>query len=232
MKTKRIIQISAGRGPNETHYVVAQVLKILLKEATQEAIEYVVLHTVPGYQNGTIQSVTLMVESHEMEHFIKSWIGTILWIGKSVFRKNHKRKNWYVAVFELTENAIKEIDVDKFQFQAMRSRGAGGQHVNKVSSAIRATDPETGLFVKVSDSRSQHQNKKIAVERLILKINEYQMKQLASSTQNERKNHLEIQRGNPIRVFKGTDFKKEKKTKKYKKQRGQLKKALRNELKN
>lgn len=231
MKTKRIIQITAGRGPNETHYVVAQVLKILLKEASQEAIEYVVLNTVPGYQNGTIQSVTLMIESHEIEHFIQSWVGTVLWIGKSMFRKNHRRKNWYVAVFEITSNAIKNIDVNRFQFQAMRSSGAGGQHVNKVSSAIRAIDPVTGLFVKVSDSRSQHQNKRIATERLQQKIVKYQMKKLSESTQNEWQNHLNIERGNPIRIFRGTDFKNEKKTKKYKNKRSQLKNDLRNQLK-
>jgi len=88
MKTnKKIIQITAGRGPNECGYVVAKVLKAFLKELAPEAIEYTILSKVDGYENGTIQSVTIALEGLELELFLKGWIGTILWIGRSTFRK-------------------------------------------------------------------------------------------------------------------------------------------------
>lgn len=230
MKTKKIIQISAGRGPNECSYVVAKVLKVFLKELVPEAIEYSVLAKVDGYENGTIQSVTILLEGMELEQFLKNWLGSILWIGTSTFRKNYKRKNWFIAVFELTNTVISEINEKQFQFQAMRSSGAGGQHVNKVSSAIRATYPPYNISVSVMDTRSQHQNKRIAITRLKEKCMQYQMDKLSKDAKSEWTNHMNIQRGNPVRIFKGSNFKKDKKVKTFKKQRGKLKNDLRKKI--
>ena len=104
------------------------------------------------------------------------------------------------------------------QYQAMRSSGAGGQHVNKVSSAIRATHIPTGIAVVSMDSRSQHQNKKLATERLKQKIEANNLNQFKNQEQNTWTNQLQIERGNPIRVFQGSDFKKQKVDKSYKKE--------------
>jgi len=228
MKTnKKIIQITAGHGPNECSYVVAKVLKIFLKELVPETIEYTILSKVDGYENGTIQSVTIALEGIGLEQFLKSWIGSILWIGQSTFRKNHKRKNWFIAIFELTNNVITEINERDFKFQTMRSSGAGGQHVNKVSSAVRATYPLYNISVSVMDTRSQHQNKKIAIKRLIEKCKTFQLKKLSNDIKNEWTNHIDIQRGNPVRIFKGSNFKKDKKVKTFKRQRSKLKNDLR-----
>ena len=228
MKTnKKIIQITAGRGPNECGYVVAKVLKAFLKELAPEAIEYTILSKANGYENGTIQSVTIALEGLELELFLKGWIGTILWIGRSTFRKNHKRKNWFIAIFELTNKAITEINERDFKFQTMRSSGAGGQHVNKVSSAVRAIYPLYGTSVTVMDTRSQHQNKKIAISRLKEKCMQLQLEKLSNNIKNEWTNHLDIQRGNPVRIFKGSNFKKDKKVKTFKRQRSKLKNDLR-----
>lgn len=227
MKTKKIIQITAGRGPKECTHVVAKVLKAFLKELAPELIEYTIVNTVPGMENGTIQSVTIQLEGKKIEQFLKNWIGTILWVGQSMFRKNHKRKNWFIAVFELTDQTVTEINEKDFKFQTMRSSGAGGQHVNKVSSAVRAIEPISGISVTVMDTRSQHQNKRIAIKRLLEKLKSYQLEQLSKNVKDEWMNHLEIQRGNPIRIFKGSNFKKDKSVKTYKNQRNKLKKDLR-----
>jgi len=228
MKTnKKIIQITAGRGPNECSFVVAKVLKIFLKELAPEAIEYTILNKVKGYENGTLQSVTLVLEGIHIEPFLENWIGTILWIGRSMFRKNHKRKNWYIAIFELTNTVINEINERDFQFKTMRSKGAGGQHVNKVSSAVRATYPLFGISVAVMDTRSQHQNKKIAIARLKDKCRQFQLEKLANDVKNEWTNHLMIQRGNPVRIFKGSDFKRDNKVTSFKTKRSKLKNELR-----
>jgi len=227
---KKTIQITAGRGPNECQYVVAKVLKAFVKELGPEAIEYTIMNKVNGYENGTIQSVIIVLEGAGLDEFIKTWIGTVLWIGKSMYRNNHKRKNWFIEIFELTSNVINEVNEKDFQFQFMRSKGAGGQHVNKVSSAVRASYPLLGLSVSVMDTRSQHQNKKIAISRLKEKCQLFQLEQLSTDTKNEWKNHLNIQRGKPIRVFKGSNFKKDNKTKTYKSQRNRLKNNLRRDV--
>ena len=114
----------------------------------------------------------------------------------------------------------------------MRSTGPGGQNVNKVNSADRAIHTPTGVQVVAMDSRSQHQNKKLAIARLKEKVMETNRQQLKTMELNQWENHLSLERGNPIRVFKGTDFKKKKATVSYKNNRNQLKNELRKELKN
>lgn len=226
---EKIIQITAGRGPAECTWVVAQVLKKVLEEAQEQSLETVVLQRETGSENGTVETATLAVKGKKAEEFVKSWLGTIQWIGQSQFRKMHKRKNWFIGIFEIEKQKNSEISENDIQYQAMRSSGAGGQHINKVSSAIRATHIPTGIAVVAMDSRSQHQNKKLATERLLKKLEGETLQQLKNHVGKQWENQLNIQRGNPIRTFTGTDFKKNKIEKSYKGIRQKLKTDLRHE---
>ncbi len=172
---------------------------------------------------------SISVKGENAATFANSWIGTIQWIGQSQFRKMHKRKNWFIGIFEIEQQSNATISENYIQYQAMRSSGAGGQHVNKVSSAIRATHIPTGIAAVAMDSRSQHQNKKLATERLLKKLEDETLQQLKNHIGKQWENQLNIQRGNPIRVFIGTDFKKDKTEKSYKGIRQKLKTDLRNE---
>lgn len=226
---KKIIQITAGRGPAECSWVVAQVLKKVLQEASQQNLIATVLQHQAGQENGTVESALIKVEGASVNEFVTSWIGTIQWIGKSTLRKFHERKNWFIGVFEVeqsTEILFHEKDV---HYQAMRSSGAGGQHVNKVSSAIRATHLSTGIAVVSMDSRSQHQNKKLATERLMQKLTQNNAAQLKNQFQNTWMNQTQVERGNPIRTFEGPDFKKEKIINNSRIDRRQSKRNLKNE---
>lgn len=231
MKTK-IIQITSGRGPAECCWVVAQVLKHFLEAIKQNGIDYKILQREKGIENMTLQSVTVQLKAKTLDQFLSQWIGTILWVGVSKFRPQHKRKNWFVALNEIEQKQHFEINENDISYQATRSSGPGGQHVNKVSSAIRAIHAPTKTQVLVMDSRSQHQNKKIAKTRLQEKVTEIQLQRLKSSIKNQWENHLNIERGNPIQVFKGFDFKKNTIVKTYKKQRNTLKNELREQLNN
>lgn len=226
---EKIIQITSGRGPAECSWVVAQVLKKVLQEANENNLIVTVLQHNAGQENGTIESVLLKIEGKTVNVFLTSWIGTIQWIGKSTFRKFHQRKNWFIGVFEVEQSSEIQFHEKDIQYQAMRSSGAGGQHVNKVSSAIRATHILTGIAVVSMDSRSQHQNKKLATERLMQKLAQNNIEQLKSQFQNTWMNQTHVERGNPIRTFEGTDFKKEKKVNKNKVDRSQSKRKLNNE---
>lgn len=231
MKTK-IIQLTAGKGPAECAWVVAKVLKVFLKDISDNGSNYKILSKENGQENGTVQSVTVQVEGKQLTAFLSKWLGTIQWIGTSTFRKFHKRKNWFIGFYEINEiEKVKLLEKD-IQFQAIRSSGPGGQHVNKVSSAIRAIHKPTNIQVLVMDSRSQHQNKKIAIKRLQEKVANYNIEQLQGQVQNRWENHLNLERGNPVRVFTGTNFKPKKGKEKYKKQRNELKNQLHNKLKN
>lgn len=229
METK-IIQISAGKGPLECAFVVAKVLKILLKELINNKIEYTILYKENGIENSTVQSVSIQIKGNKLADFTANWLGIIQWIGTSTFRKLNKRKNWFIGCFEVENASILKIDENEIKFQAIRSSGAGGQHVNKVSSAIRAKHTKTGIQVLVMDSRSQHQNKKIAIKRLQEKVANFNLEKEKEQIKNQWQNHQQLERGNPVRVFKGSDFKSVKKKKSFKNNRNQLKNDLRKQL--
>ena len=84
--------------------------------------------------------------------------------------------------------------------------GKGGQHVNKTDSAVRATHLATGVSVRVESGRSQHANKKRARELLALKLAEQHSAALGQHAANAHSQLYQVARGNPVRVFKGADF--------------------------
>ncbi|MFT5645516.1 MAG: peptide chain release factor [Aureispira sp.] len=231
IKTK-IIQITSGQGPAECCWVVAQVLKQFLDAIKHSSIEYKIVQKEKGIENRTLQSVSIQLKGKNLSTFLNRWTGTIQWIGVSEFRPQHKRKNWFVGLYEIKKNEQFQIQERDIIYQATRSSGPGGQHVNKVSSAIRATHQPTNTQVLVMDSRPQHQNKKIAKSRLEEKVAELQLELLKDDIRNQWKNHLTLERGNPVQVFKGSDFKRNTVVKNYKKQRCALKNDLHDQLNN
>lgn len=226
---EKFLQITSGRGPAECTWVVAQVLKRMLDEADAQNIDASVIQHQSGQVNGTVETATVKVSGKSVLAFADSWIGSVQWIGQSQFRKMHKRKNWFIGIFEIDLSESQKISEKDIAYQAMRSSGAGGQHVNKVSSAVRATHVPTGISVVSQDSRSQHQNKKLATERLLLKLESEKLDQLKRQVFSGWENQLNVQRGNPIRTFSGSDFKQKPREKPFKTERARLKRDLRNE---
>ncbi|QZT37872.1 peptide chain release factor H [Halosquirtibacter xylanolyticus] len=226
-----ILQITSGRGPAECCWVVAQILKFLIEDAQKANCQHHILHREKGVENGTLLSATIQLEGKNVESFSKQWIGTILWIGHSQFRKDHKQKNWFVAINKINlSNSSFVVHDHDISYQAIRAGGPGGQHVNKVSTAIRAKHHPSGLQVMVSESRSQLQNKKLAKQRLIALIKFEQVNKQKRAIQAEGKNQAEIQKGSPIKTFHGGDFKARHVETKYKQKRCSLKQSLRKEL--
>lgn len=205
---EKLIQITSGRGPLECQWVVAKVLKVFLEVAKNNTIDYEIIHRENGDENLTLKSVIVLLRGADLNGFLKNWLGSICWTGKSTFRKLHKRSNWYIGIFEL--EGLEEIHFHEkdIQFQTARSQGSGGQNVNKVNTAVRATHIPTGQSVFAQDSRSQLENKKLSIARLKERVLEQNIIQLQKRMQETWNNHLNIQRGNPTRTFSGTDFKK------------------------
>jgi peptide chain release factor len=225
---EKLIQITSGRGPLECQWVVAKVLKVFLEEAKNNTIDYEIIHRENGDENLTLKSVTLLLKAKNLNEFLKNWLGSICWTGKSTFRKLNKRSNWFIGIFELEGLETINFNEKDIQFQTTRSQGSGGQNVNKVNTAVRATHVPTGESVFVQDSRSQLENKKLSILRLKEKVLEQNIIQLQKRMQETWNNHLNVQRGNPVRTFSGTDFKKNYQEKSFKKQRNQLKNELKN----
>lgn len=225
---EKLIQLTAGRGPLECQWVVAKVLKVFLEEAKSNTVDYEIIHRENGDGNLTLKSVTILLKAKNLNEFLKTWVGSICWTGKSTFRKLHKRSNWFIGIFELEGLDTINFSEKDIQFQTARSQGSGGQNVNKVNTAVRATHLPTGQSVFVQDSRSQLENRKRSVIRLKEKVLEQNIIQLQKRMQETWNNHLQVQRGNPVRTFSGTDFKKSYPEKSFKKGRNSLKNELKN----
>jgi peptide chain release factor len=205
---EKIIQISSGKGPAECSLLVKNIFKELIKLAEKNKLKYEIIHIEEGMEKETYSSVIIKLIGFKIENYVNDWIGTIQWICQSPYRPFHKRKNWFAGVkaIDIAESTFTINDSD-LEYQAIRSGGPGGQHVNKVSTAIRLTHKPSGISVLASDSKSQLQNKKHAKERLLdlMRINELE-KQEDNKRQNWM-NHNCLERGNPVKVFVGEKFK-------------------------
>lgn len=206
MNNEIIVQITSGRGPAECCWVVAQVLKTMLAEAENKCFRYEVISRNAGIEAGTLVSAMVKFEGNKVNVFAQQWNGSVLWVGQSPYRKFHKRKNWFVGVNIVNLDETVQWSEKDITYQTLRSSGPGGQHVNKTESAVRAIHEPSGIQVTASDSRSQLQNKKLATRRLLNKLVEWRLSELIRIEQSQWNQHNQLERGNPVKVFKGREF--------------------------
>ncbi len=201
MNNKIYLQITSGRGPAECCRVVALVLEKILIQARKLGLIAEVIEREEGEMNRTLFSTIVSLEGNKIEVMIDEWEGTIQWIAQSPYRIHHKRKNWFVGVKSFTPSELSAVDTRHITYQTLRSSGPGGQHVNKTESAVRAIHAPSGLSVTASDQRSQMQNKKLATERLLIKLSAWREEQIMQEAQANWSNHNNLQRGNPVKII-------------------------------
>ena len=131
--------------------------------------------------------------------------GTVLWICKSGIRPAHKRKNWYVDISIIPEKEIVK-ECTHYRIETFHCGGKGGQNVNKVESGVRVIHIPTQIAVTSTEERSQYLNKQKALKRLAAILN--MMKQEADARQANQawREHTQIERGNPVRIYVGEEF--------------------------
>jgi len=199
--------LTSGRGPAECRIALARALGILAREADAAGLELAVT-TGPNPDGHGPASAIALLEGPGAVAFAASWVGSILWMARSPLRPHHKRKNWFIGVFKLEPRAISPaaLNLVDVRFEVFSAGGPGGQHQNKTASAVRAVHKPTGLAVVARDGRSQHRNKAIALKRLgaLLKLDG----ELVDVADDQRihSGHSRLERGRPIRAFKGEDF--------------------------
>ncbi len=201
---KTYMQITSGRGPVECCRVVVLVMRKIIEQAQKLGIETELVEHEDGPNDGCMFSVTLAVKGDNISILTDEWEGSVLWVAqKNPFRPWHRRKNWFVGVHAFKPLEKAKVNVRDITYETLRASGPGGQNVNKVETAVRATHQPTGISVVASDLRSQSQNKKLAHERLMMKLSAMEEKKQMHQTRDVWMNHNTLERGNPVKSFKG-----------------------------
>ena len=200
------MQITAGRGPAECCWVVAQLVKVVLRICEVQKLEATITDRQKGPENGTLSSAIITISGKGAHRMVLPWKGVIQWVGKSPYRKFHKRKNWFVGVDFLDISTSQQLNMTDLTFDTFRASGPGGQHRNKVESAVRVVHKPTGLMATSSESRSQHQNKQLAIRKLEKVFREELLQNQKKQLEEQWQQHLSLERGNAVRVFKEHKF--------------------------
>jgi len=202
-----LLQLSAGQGPVECSKAVGLALKAIEKQCREKDIKFDIVEAIEMKERGCFKSALLQLDSTKgdsAKQLAESWQGAMLWVCQSQYRPKHKRKNWF---FSGQMYEINETQLDKgVTFQTCRASGAGGQHVNTTDSAVRATHTATGISVRVESERSQHANKRLARALLFQKLETAKLEQMTQQEKARWQQHWEVERGNPVRTFKGEKF--------------------------
>ena len=204
------LQLSAGYGPSECAWVVPRLLEALLAEAAAAGVEARCLDRIAGELPQTLRSALVELSEGPGEEFAAGWAGSVLWVGRSPFRPEHRRRNWFVQVVRVTppesEAELPALRPDELEITAMRSSGAGGQNVNKRSTAVRVRHVASGVEVVARDERSQAANRRAALGRLAWLLRERAQDRRDAGLKAQWDAKGQIERGNPRRVFRGPEF--------------------------
>ncbi len=197
-----LLQLSAGLGPEECCKAVALSFDALQEECKQKSVSLLIVEQQSSKQG--YKSLLVQLSGERAKQVSMGWSGAMLWKCQSPFRVRHKRKNWFFSgkVYEVNEQ---EMDT-AIQYQACRSSGAGGQHVNTTDSAIRAIHIETGISVRIETQRSQHANKRLARALIFQKLEAQKQDSMSQQEKQRWLQHSQLERGNPKRVFEGANF--------------------------
>lgn len=211
MREKQVVylQFTSGQGPQECALAVVKLLEHMKREAAKQAVLLEMVEALEGSASGTYTSVLIQLTGKGADAFSASYVGTTQWICESPYRPKHKRKNWFVGVRQvsLTNTEVQEVTQADIRWKTIKASGPGGQHVNTTDSAVQAHHIPSGVRVTSREGRSQHENKKRAVEKIKAVLSMRQEEAQTQSNQQRWQNNNDLERGNPVKVFVGKTFK-------------------------
>jgi peptide chain release factor 2 len=198
-----IISINAGAGGTEAQDWVEMLFRMYLRWAERKDFKTNVVDVQPGEEAG-IKSVTFIASGPYAYGYMKGETGIHRLVRISPFDASNRRHTSFASVSvspELSEEVVIDVDEKDLRVDTFRSSGAGGQHVNKTSSAIRVTHLPTGIVVQCQQESSQHRNKAIAMKVLKSRLYEHEEEKRAAAKQADYKKKEEIAWGSQIRSY-------------------------------
>ena len=202
-KNNAILKLNAGAGGTESCDWCGMLYRMYTRWAERKGFTVEELDFLEGEEAG-IKSVTFQVNGENAYGYLKSEKGVHRLVRISPFNAQGKRQTSFVSLDvmpDIEEDVDVEIRDEDLRIDTYRSSGAGGQHINKTSSAIRITHLPTGIVVQCQNERSQHMNKDKAMQMLRAKL--YMLKQEANAEKlsDIRGEVTEIGWGNQIRSY-------------------------------
>ncbi len=198
-----IVTIHAGAGGTESQDWAEMLLRMYTRFTDRNAFEVEVIERQPGEDAG-IKSVTFLVSGNHPYGYLKAESGVHRLVRISPFDANKRRHTSFASVFvspEIEDDVQIQINDSDLKIDTLRSGGAGGQHVNKVESAVRITHEPTGVTVLCQQERSQHKNRAMAMKILRSKLYELEMRQRAEKAAEAHKSKKDIAWGSQIRSY-------------------------------
>lgn len=202
-KNNAIIRLNAGAGGTEACDWSGMLYRMYTRYADRNGFSVEVLDILDGDEAG-IKSVTFQVNGENAYGYLKSEKGVHRLVRISPFNAAGKRQTSFVScdvMPEIEEDLDVEINDDDLRIDTYRSSGAGGQHINKTSSAIRITHLPTGIVVTCQNERSQFQNKDKAMQMLKAKLYMLKQQENEEKISGIRGEVKDIAWGNQIRSY-------------------------------
>jgi len=198
-----ILKLNAGAGGTEACDWVSMLYRMYLRWAESKGFSTEVLDYLDGEEAG-IKSVTVQINGENAFGYLKSERGVHRLVRISPFNAAGKRQTSFAScdvMPDIEEDLDVEINEEDLRIDVYRSSGAGGQHVNKTSSAIRITHLPTNIVVQCQNERSQHMNKDKAMKMLKAKLYLLKQQENAEKISDIRGEVKEIGWGNQIRSY-------------------------------
>ncbi|SKA71824.1 peptide chain release factor 2 [Desulfobaculum bizertense DSM 18034] len=198
-----LLEIHPGAGGTEAQDWAEMLLRMFVRWAERHDFKVKILDQLPGDEAG-IKSVTLLIDGVNAFGLLKSERGIHRLVRISPFDSSGRRHTSFASVDvypDVTRDIEIEIRDEDVRIDVFRASGAGGQHVNKTSSAVRLTHAPTGIVVSCQNEKSQHRNKEIAFKILKARLYEREQDKIAQEKQAQYADKDAIAWGSQIRSY-------------------------------
>ena len=188
-----IVSFQAGAGGTEAQDWASMLYRMYTHWTEQHGLTYKILDYLDGDEAG-IKSASILIEGENAYGMLKSENGVHRLVRVSPFDANARRQTSFAAVEVIPEitDVSKDVDIrpEDIEMQVYRSSGAGGQHINKTSSAVRLIHKPSGIVVACQEERSQVQNREKCMQMLASKLYQIEQARIESAVTSERRSQV------------------------------------------